>query len=303
MKVYVGEYIAPSAMARLRTAFEVTDSLDHPEELDAMIVRRVPVTREFIEKATRLKVISMHGVSRDLIDTDAARERGIPVPNVPGESAESVAELAVAFMLALSRRLKLVDRGLREGRFTHFGDPCFVTREVFGKTVGLVGTGHIARRVGAIMSGGFGARLLCYNPHRTAAECAALGFEQVKTPEALFARSDFVSVCVTLSAETRGLIGAGVLAAANPNLILVNTSRGGIVDENALYAALVSGQIRAAASDVFVREPPAPDSPLLGLDNFIATFHIGGSTEEALERVSNAAADHVFQYTGVTPTA
>lgn len=303
MKVYLSEHIAPSALARLRAAFEVTDRLDHPEELDAMIVRRVPVPRALIEKAVRLKVISMHGVSRDLIDTAAAQERGIPVPNVPGESAESVAELAVSFMLALSRQLKLVDKGLRQGRFQHFGAPEFVTREVFGKTVGLVGTGHIARRVGAIMSGGFGARLLCYNPHKTAAACAAMGFEQVQTLEALFARSDFVSVCVTLSAETRGMIGAGVFAAANPNLILVNTARGGIVDEAALCEALTAGRIRAAASDVFVREPPAPDAPLLQLDNFIATFHIGGSTEEALERVSNAAVDHVFAYTGVTPPA
>ena len=115
----------------------------------------------------------------------------------------------------------------------------------------------------------------------------------------LFRRSDFVNVSITLCDATRDLINAPVFAAANPELLLVNTSRGGIVNEHDLYVALTTGQIRAAASDVFAHEPPASDDPLIYLDNFIATFHIGGSTYESLERVSNRAVDYVFQYTGV----
>ena len=114
-----------------------------------------------------------------------------------------------------------------------------------------------------------------------------------------FRRSDFVNVSITLCDATRDLINAPVFAAANPDLLLVNTSRGGIVNEHDLYIALTTGQIRAAASDVFVHEPPACDDPLIHLDNFIATFHIGGSTYESLERVSNRAVDYVFEYTGV----
>ena len=123
--------------------------------------------------------------------------------------------------------------------------------------------------------------------------------EQVNTLPELFRRSDFVNVSITLCDATRDLINAPVLAAANPDLLLVNTSRGGIVNEHDLYVALTTGQIRAAASDVFVHEPPDRDDPLIHLDNFIATFHIGGSTYESLERVSNRAVDYVFQYTGV----
>ena len=131
------------------------------------------------------------------------------------------------------------------------------------------------------------------------AECAAWGYEQVATLPELFRRSDFVNVSITLCDATRDLINAPVFAAANPDLLLVNTSRGGIVNEHDLYIALTTGQIRAAASDVFVHEPPACDDPLIHLDNFIATFHIGGSTYESLERVSNRAVDYVFAYTGV----
>lgn len=145
----------------------------------------------------------------------------------------------------------------------------------------------------------FDVRVLCWNPRRTAAECAAWGYEQVATLPELFRRSDFVNVSITLCNETRDLINAPVFAAANPDLLLVNTSRGGIVNEHDLYVALTTGQIRAAASDVFVHEPPACDDPLIHLDNFIATFHIGGSTYESLERVSNRAVDYVFEYTGV----
>jgi len=301
MKVYLSEHIAPSAYDRLAKSFEIVDNFDHPEELDAIIVRRSCVTRQIIEKALKLKVISMHGVTRDTIDMEAAEEYHIPVPNVPGQSSQSVAELAAAFILALSRQLKMVGIGLCEGRFDHFGDTRFVTREIFGKTLGLVGTGNVARHLADIMSGGFHMKLLCYNPHRTREECARMGFEQIDSLEELFAKSDYVNLSTSLTEETENMINAKVFAAANPGLILVNTSRGGIVNEADLYTALTTGQIRAAASDVFAEEPPEKDSPLLHLENFIATFHIGGSTEEALNRVSNIAVDHVFEYTGVAP--
>ena len=241
----------------------------------------------------------MHGVSRDTIDTAAAAEYGVPVPNVPGLGAPAVAELAVADLLALNRQLKFVNNGLCAGRFDHFGAEEFVCHEMTGRTLGLVGTGNIAHRVADILRAAFDVRVLCWNPRRTAAECAAWGYEQVATLPELFRRSDFVNVSITLCDATRDLINAPVFAAANPDLLLVNTSRGGIVNEHDLYVALTTGQIRAAASDVFVHEPPACDDPLIHLDNFIATFHIGGSTYESLERVSNRAVDYVFQYTGV----
>lgn len=299
MEVYLSEHIAPSAYARLARHFEIVDNFDHPERLAAMVIRRAVVPRAVIAHAPNLKVIAMHGVSRDTIDTAAAAEFGVPVPNVPGLGAPAVAELAVAELLALNRQLKFVNNGLCAGRFDHFGAEEFVCHEMTGRTLGLVGTGNIAHRVADVLRAAFDVRVLCWNPHRTAAECAAWGYEQVETLQELFRRSDFVNVSITLCDATRGLINAPVFAAANPELLLVNTSRGGIVNEHDLYVALTTGQIRAAASDVFEHEPPASDDPLIHLDNFIATFHIGGSTYESLERVSNRAVDYVFQYTGV----
>lgn len=299
MQVYLSEHIAPSAYARLARHFEIVDNFDHPEQLAAMIIRRAVVPRTVIARAPNLKVIAMHGVSRDTIDTAAAAEYGVPVPNVPGLGAPAVAELAVADLLALNRQLKFVNNGLCAGRFDHFGAEEFVCHEMTGRTLGLVGTGNIAHRVADILRAAFDVRVLCWNPRRTAAECAAWGYEQVATLPELFRRSDFVNVSITLCDATRDLINAPVFAAANPDLLLVNTSRGGIVNEHDLYVALTTGQIRAAASDVFVHEPPACDDPLIHLDNFIATFHIGGSTYESLERVSNRAVDYVFEYTGV----
>ena len=212
MQVYLSEHIAPSAYARLARHFEIVDNFDHPEQLAAMIIRRAVVPRSVIARAPNLKVIAMHGVSRDTIDTEAAAEYGVPVPNVPGLGAPAVAELAVAQLLALNRQLKFVNNGLCAGRFDHFGAEEFVCHEMTGRTLGLVGTGNIAHRVADILRAAFDVRVLCWNPRRTAAECAAWGYEQVNTLPELFRRSDFVNVSITLCDATRDLINAPVLA-------------------------------------------------------------------------------------------
>lgn len=294
MKVYLSEHIAPSAYARLAERFEIVDNFDHPEELDAIIVRRVRVTREIIERAGNLKIISMHGVGLDTIDVEAAAARGIPVINVPSESAESVAELAVAYLMALSRKLKAIDQGLRDGRYHHFGEASLVGTELFGKKLGLVGAGHIAGRVAEIMKNAFACDVYCWNPRKNAEQLSELGYCKIDTLEGLFHDMDMISVHVPLTESTRNLISDSAFQNANPALLLANTSRGGVVDENALLRALTTGRIKGAASDVFVSEPPDKDSPLLHLDNFIGTLHVGGSTNEALERVSNLAVDHVM---------
>ena len=300
MDVYCSETIAPRALERLKKNFSVVDNFDHPERLCAIITRRVPVPGELLRRCPNMKVISMHGVSRDLIDTETAAELGIPVPNVPHLGAEPVAELAVSLLMALNRKLKMVDSGLREGRWHQFGAPEFVCHEMNGKTLGHIGCGDIAQRVAQIMHAAFGVTNLCYNPHRTAEECAARGFEKVESLQKLFARCDYINVSAALNRETYHMIDADVLSHAKPGCLLVSTARGGIVEEAALYDALEAGRLGGAALDVWEQEPPAPEHPLLGLENFIGTFHIGGSAVESLERVSNKAVDYVFQYTGVT---
>lgn len=295
MTVYLSEHIAPSAYKRLASHFTIVDNFDHPEDLDAIIVRRAHVTGDVIDRAKKLKIISMHGVGLDTIDVEAAQSHGVPVMNVPGGSAESVAELAVTYLMALSRKLLPIDRGLREGRYHHFGETSLIGTELYGKKLGLVGAGHIAGRVAEIMRGAFLCDVWCWNPHKNAEQLAAMGYKKMDTLEQLFHDMDMVSIHIPLTDSTRDLISYPVFENANPSLLLANTSRGGVVDEGALYDALTTGKIRAAASDVFVSEPPAKDAPLLTLDNFIATLHIGGSTNEALNRVSNAAVDHVME--------
>jgi D-3-phosphoglycerate dehydrogenase len=299
MKVYLSESMDRQALDRLKAKAEIVDNFDHPEELDAIIIRRVALTREILEKATRCKIVAMHGVGLDTIDMDAAKEFGIPVVNVPGGSAESVAELAVAFMLAMGRKLKQAERGLAEGRYKGFGPAELTGVEVMGKKIGLVGFGHISRRVGEIMRTAFDCRILVYNPSLTEVKAAAMDVEKVEQLKELFALCDFVSISVPLKDSTRNMIDDEIFAHANPNLILVNTARGGIVDEEALYRALTQGKIAAAGFDVSVKEPMDRDDPLLKLENFMATPHIGASTPDAKRRVGNVVADNIFKAWGI----
>lgn len=294
MKVYLSEDIAPSALARLQAACELTDSFERIEEIDAILTRNIKINREMMERAKKLKLISVHGTGTDLVDVEAARELGIKVTNVPGENAQSVAELAAGFMLSLSKKLKFADAGLKEGRWSRPGHAELSSREITGKSLGLIGTGSVARHLARMMGMGFNMKILCWNPRRTSAECAAMGFEKCDDLKELFEKCDYVSVHIPYNSETEGLINADVLSRAKPGLIFINTSRGGIVDEDALYDALTCGRIAAAAADVFVKEPPEKDSKLLWLNNFIATPHIGATTEEALDRVGNKAVDNIL---------
>lgn len=297
--VYLNDPISPNAIARLKKHVKLVDNFDHPEEIDAIIVRQQYCTKEMIEKAVNCKLIQMHGVGLERIDAEAAKAAGIPVSNVHGGNAQSVAELTVAFILALSRKLTYINEGVRKGKFTRFGLPETEGNEVFGKTLGLVGGGQIAQLTANIMRNAFQAKLLVYDPFLGKEKCRELGFEKINTLKELFAQSDFVSIHVPLLDSTKHMITKEVLDCAKPGLILINTARGGIVDEAALYDALVTGKLKAAGMDVFEQQPPKTDHPLLRLDNFIGTMHIGGSTAEALERNGKIVVDHVFEALGI----
>lgn len=297
--VYLNDHICLRAVERLRRQVRLVDNFDHPEEIDAIIVRQQYCTKEMIDKAVNCKLIQMHGVGLERIDLAAARARGIPVLSTRGGNAQSVAELTVAFILALSRKLPYIQEGVRKGRFASFGLPETEGTEVTGKTLGLVGCGQIAQRTAAMMQAAFQSRVLVYAPSKSAKYCAELGFEKADTLTELAAGSDFLSIHVPLTDSTRHMIDRTVLQSAKPGMLLINTARGGIVDEEALYEALTEGPLRAAAMDVFEEQPPRTDNPLLGLDNFIGTMHIGGSTKEALERNGKMVVDNVFRMLGI----
>ncbi len=298
-KVYLSENIAESAVERLKEKVELVSDFDHPEELDAIIVRQTYCTAEIISKAKKCKLIQMQGVGLDRIDLEAAKEAGIPVKNCPGGNSESVAELVLALVIALSRKLKFIDTGLQNGDFKTFGLPETVGNEVTGKTLGLVGSGRIAKLVARLFMNAFSCRVLCYNDFLSEEDARAIGFEKVQSLEELVQKSDIVSVHVPLTEQTKNMFHAGIFDRANRNLIFINTARGGIVDEDALYEALTDKKIKAAALDVFEQQPPSKDNPLLSLPNFIGTLHIGGNTEEALERNGHTVVENVFAALGI----
>jgi len=295
-KVYLSEELAPSAYQRLSKEFEIINSFEHIDEVSGIITRKIEITREIISKAKNCKVICNHGTGTDQIDLVAAKEYGIPVESTPGLNARSVAELALSFIMALSFKMKFCDYGMQKGQFSRFGLPELQGNEIFGKKLGLVGSGFTAKELAKIMTTAFGAKVFCYNPNKTKEELADFGFEKIETVSELFSICDFVSVHIPLKNETLNLINEKTFSTANPDLILVNTARGGIINETDLYNALVQKKIKAAGCDVFVSEPPAPESPLLSLPNFLGTLHVGGSTLEALERVSNKCIDNLEKY-------
>ncbi len=256
MKIYLSENIAKSSYDKMAARAEIVTNFDHPEELDAIMVRRVNVTKEIIEKATKLKVISMHGIGRDTIDVAVAKERGIPVPNVPNQSMESVAELAVAQIMALSRNIKKANIGICQSRYDSHAPAELIANDVYGKTLGMIGIGRISLRIAEIMKVAFHVNLIGYDPFVSEEKAYSLGIKKIDIIEDIFSNADYVNISVPLTDSTRNLIGKSAFDAANSNLILVNTARGGIVDEEALYDALVNGKIKAAASDVFLFEPP-----------------------------------------------
>ncbi len=297
--VYLNDHISQNAINRLKAYVKLVDNFDHPEEIDAIIVRQQYCTKEIIDKVKNCKLIQMHGVGLERIDVEAAKAAGIPVSNIRGGNAQSVAELAVGLILALSRKLTYINDGVRKGKFAKFGLPETEGNEVSGKMLGLIGGGQIAKLTANIMKTAFQANILVYDPFLDDEKCKEFGFEKINDLKELFSKSDFISIHVPLLDSTKHMVNEEILDYAKPGLMLINTARGGVVDEEALYNALVSGKVKAAAMDVFEQQPPKTDNPLLGLDNFIGTIHIGGSTAEALERNGKIVVDHVFETLGI----
>jgi D-3-phosphoglycerate dehydrogenase len=248
------------------------------EETELLLMCYTAVTRRVIESAKRLKAIVKYGVGIDAIDIDAARERGIPVVNVPEYAEETVAEGAFALMMALSRKLKPLLRTMEEEGWI-WPESRWLGSDLAGKTVGLVGLGRIGTAF-ARMAAGFRMRVLAYDPYVKGAVADLRG---------MLAESDFVSIHCVLNAETRHLIGEPELRAMKPTAFLVNVSRGAIVDESALLMALTEKRIAGAALDVYSQEPLSrqghPLSALYEMDNVILSPHLTFYTREAMARL------------------
>ncbi|CAM3343294.1 phosphoglycerate dehydrogenase [Hydrogenibacillus schlegelii] len=256
---------------------------------DALLVRsQTKVTRELIADMPKLKVIGRAGVGVDNIDLDAATERGVIVLNAPYGNMIAAAEHTLAMMLALARHIPRAHQSLVAGRWDR---KAFLGFELAGKTLGIVGLGRIGQEV-AKRAKAFEMRVIAYDPYLTEERARALAVEKVSF-ETLLAEADIITLHTPLTDETRNLIDAAAIARMKDGVRIVNCARGGLIDERALYDALVSGKVAGAALDVFAEEPPA-GNPLLDLPNVVVTPHLGASTVEAQELVARDVAQEVL---------
>ena len=301
-KILVADSIAREAIKKLQDAgheVDVKTGLSEDELIttippyNAIIVRSIPkVTRPIIEAGNNLKVIARGGIGLDNIDCAAASEKGITVVNTPAASSQSVAELAIGLMFAASRKIARANAALKSGQWLK--KECMGC-ELAGKTLGIVGVGGIGQAVARI------ARVLGMEVIATKrdlntvpAVLKELGVPVVPFDE-LLARADYISLHLPKTAESTMLICEPQFNRMKDGVIFINCARGGIVDEDALAQAVKSGKVAAAAVDVFAKEPPEEDNPLLGLENVILTPHIGASSVEGQFRVGMEVADKVIQ--------
>ncbi|MDQ7794239.1 MAG: D-glycerate dehydrogenase [bacterium] len=269
---------------------ELVRGLEQADGLLCLLTDQVDAS--LMDAAPRLKVISLCAVGYNNVDVPAATQRGILVTNTPGVLTETTADLAFALILAVARRLVEGDRFTRSGAWQAWDPGLLLGQDVHGACLGLVGLGRIGQAV-ARRAQGFAMEVIYASTSRKPAVEEALGVRPATLTE-LLARADFVSLHVPLTAATRGLIGREELARMKPTAFLINTSRGEVVDEEALYAALAARALHGAGLDVFHREPVDPGHPLLTLDNVVALPHLGSATGATRTRMAQLAVDNLL---------
>jgi len=305
-RVFVSRRLVGDGLERLADAVEVAvwpeEGPPSPEALRrearrsdgllTLITDRIDA--QLLDAAPSVRIVSQMAVGYDNIDVAAATARGVLVTNTPGVLTETTADLAFALMLAVSRRLPEGEAAVRGGGWGVWSPTFLLGRDVFGKTLGIVGLGAIGAAV-ARRARGFDMRVVYFSRQRKPGLEASLGLEWRRLPD-LLRESDYVSVHSALTEETRGLIGAAELAMMKPEAFLINTARGGLVDQGALVEALKARRIAGAALDVFAVEPLPPDDPLLALDNVVAVPHVGSATWETRAKMTDLAVDNLLAF-------
>jgi D-3-phosphoglycerate dehydrogenase len=297
LRVLVCEKIADAGVALLAQRFSVDLGLDWTREqleervdaYDALVVRSATkVTADLIARAERLKVVGRAGTGVDNVDVAAATRRGIVVCNAAGSNALSAAEHAIGLLLAQARNIPQAHASLLQGRWerSKFGGI-----EVTGKTLGVLGFGRIGQMV-AERAKGLGMHVVAYDPFVAEGRYRDLGVERAAAADDLYQVSDFISLHLASTPETRGFVGREAFAAMKPGARVINAARGDVIDQDALVEALTSGHLGGAGVDVFPVEP-VTDSPLFGLPGVVVTPHLGASTEEAQDRAGVVVAEQV----------
>jgi D-3-phosphoglycerate dehydrogenase len=296
-RILVTEPLADSALEKLGSEFDVeirpelasAGLLDAIHGYEALVVRsQTKVTADVIDAADRLKVIARAGIGLDNVDVEAATRRGIMVVNAPRSNIVSAAEHTMALLLAQARNVPRADAALRAGRWER---ERFQGVELHGKSLGVIGLGRVGAMVAQIAQA-FGMRIVAFDPYVSRERGRQLGVELMPTLDAVLVQADFVTIHIPRSPETEGLIGERELGMLKPGARLVNTARGGIVDEKALAGAVRDGRLAGAALDVFADEPTT-SSPLFDEERVVVTPHLGALTIEAQDKAGTAIAEMV----------
>jgi D-3-phosphoglycerate dehydrogenase len=309
-KILVVEHIHPAGEAMLARKAELVYPRPQNEEgilaaigdCNALVARNTKITRRIMEAAPRLAVIGRHGVGYDTVDIGAATDLGIPVVYTPAANTESVAEIAVGFIICLCRKIIQAHGAMQSEEL--LSDTVtlpimtkqrgLVNTDLWGKTLGVIGVGRIGSSVSRKVTAAFNMRVLGYDPYVDAEKIADVGAQKVDRLEEMLPQCDFVNVHCSGGAETRHIINARTLALMKPGAYLINTARGTIVDEAALIEALQGTRIAGAAIDVYDPEPPRPGNPLLHMENVIVTPHFCAQTEESLYNMATMVAQGVL---------
>lgn len=299
MKTYIFDPIHDLPLKEAESLGEVVkwdeEQINNCSDAEAIIVRVTKIDKQKIDQMPKLKIIAKHGIGTDNIDLDYAKEKGIIVTNTPTANMVSVAELAVTLALCCARNIIKSNNMTKKG-VDSLAPKELTGMEISGKVVGLIGTGRIGQKIGKIFQNGFGLEVHCFDPFITEEKANELGFKKFENLIDMLKEVDIVSISVPLTDSTKNLITEKEFDSMKSNSILVNTARGKIVNEKALYDALINNKIKSAAMDVFEVEPPEIDNPLLSLDNFIATPHIGAATEEALIKMGMTAVEEINMF-------
>lgn len=303
MKVMICDPISPKGIALFKQCpeFEVVvldkrlpeaELLPLVSDVEAMVVRsETKVTKKVIEAAQKLKVVGRAGVGVDNVDVEAATQRGIVVMNTPGGNTISTAELTFSMLMASARKIPQAHASMRAGEWNR---KSFSGVELYNKTLGILGMGRIGSEV-ARRAIAFGMRVLAYDPYLALSRAKAMQVELVELDE-LFSRSDFITVHMPMTEETKGMVNAAAFAKMKTGVRVLNCARGGIINETDLLEAIKSGKVAGAALDVYEVEPPPADFPLRALPQVIMTPHLGASTDEAQENVGIEVAEAITDY-------
>ena len=279
MKILISDAFDPSLPSKLEAFGEVIDDKERLPEVDVVLVRsKTKCTPDYIDQAKNLRLIIRGGVGLDNIDVEYARSKGIQVFNTASASAVAVAELAFALMIAVPTRIIEGHIGMTQREWLK---KQLKRTELMGKTLGLIGAGNIGTEL-ARRGIGFGMRVIAFDPLLKSHECVDL-----VTLEELFAESDYISLHVPLTDTTKAMINSDTIGQMKDGVVILNTARGGCVDEEDMAEALKSGKVRAYATDVWYSDPPDPACPLYDAPNVIMTPHIGASSSENMLRIGD----------------